>query len=256
VEGYRRPPGAVPNDSQSAARETLDDASAFLRRLIPFPGTEGLSPLSLLPTTPSGGTASSNAATAAADIVGDQAASIVSQAASILDEEMARGVLAARRSAGTGPYGRSGESNPVLRQLHELVDNIAASWPSVQSASAQPVAASQSTATVSNPLTELRPRAAVRPGERSTISMTLCNSESRAVRLVPAATDLIGSRGGRIAGSLLQFTPAELTLEPQGKGDLTIAATVPAEAVPGCYSGLLVVSGVDYLRALITIEVE
>jgi hypothetical protein len=140
--------------------------------------------------------------------------------------------------------------------VHELVDNISAIWPSLRSTSAQPLVASQPTATVSNPLTELRPRATVRPGQRATISMTLCNSESRAVRLVPAATDLIGSRGGRITGSLLQFTPAELGLEPQGKGDLTIAATVPLEAAPGFYCGLLVVSGVDYLRALITIEVE
>ncbi len=85
--------------------------------------------------------------------------------------------------------------------------------------------------------------------------MTVCNSESRPVRLVPAATDLLGSRGGRIACSLLEFTPAEFRLEPQEKKDVAIALTVPAETAPGCYSGLFVVRGVDYLRALITIEV-
>ena len=75
MEGYRRSPGVAPGDIQSAARETLDEAGAFLRRLIPFPGTEGLSPLSLLPRTPQDGAASPKAVTAAADIVGFASAS-------------------------------------------------------------------------------------------------------------------------------------------------------------------------------------
>jgi hypothetical protein len=106
-----------------------------------------------------------------------------------------------------------------------------------------------------DPLAELRPPATVKPGQRATISMTVCNTENRSVRLVPAATDLLGSRGGRIVCSLLEFTPMEFQLEPQEKRDVAIALMVPAETAPGCYSGLFVVRGVDYLRALITIEV-
>jgi hypothetical protein len=189
------------------------------------------------------------------DAVGQQAASIVSQAASILDEEMAKGVLAARRSVVTAPYGYPDANNPVLRQIHDLVDKVASIWPNQQSAQAQPPAASQPATTDADPLTEVRPRATVRPGQRATISMTLCNSESRSVRLVPASTDLLGSRGGRIASALLEFTPSEFSLEPQEERDVAIATTVPADATPGCYSGLLVVRGVDYLRALITIDV-
>ena len=92
MEGYqRRPPGAAPGDIESTARETLDEAGDFLRRLIPFPGAEVLSPLSLLPMAAQNAAPQSNPVTAAADVAGEQAASIVSQAASILDEEMARG---------------------------------------------------------------------------------------------------------------------------------------------------------------------
>jgi len=83
----------------------------------------------------------------------------------------------------------------------------------------------------------------------------VCNSENRSVRLVPAATDLLGSRGGRIACSLLEFMPMEFALEPQEKMDVAIALKIPTDTAPGCYSGLFVVRGVDYLRALITIEV-
>jgi hypothetical protein len=257
VEGYqRRPLGTTRGDIETAARETLDEAGAFLRRLIPLPGADAVvSPLSLLPMPGLSGTAPSNPVNAVADIVADPAASIVSQAASVLDEEMAKGVLAARRSAGTAQYGPSSASNPLLRQVHELVDNFAAVWPSLPSAPAQRPFASQPMATEADGLAELKPRATVQPGQRATISMTLCNSESRSVRLVPAATDLLGSRGGRIPCSLLEFTPSEITLEPQEQRDLAIATTVPVDTTPGCYSGLLVVRGLDYLRGLITIEV-
>jgi hypothetical protein len=232
-----------------------NEASAFLRRLIPFPGSETLSPLSLLPMPAQSGTVQSNPVKATAGVVGEQAASIVSQAASILDEEMARGVLAARSAGTTAPYGRSDASTPALRQMHEFVDNVAGLWPSLQGAAAQRPAAYQTAASDTDPLSEVRPQATVKPGQRATISMTLRNSESRAVQLTPAATDLLGSRSGRIPCSLLEFTPSALTLEPQEQRDLAIATNVPADAAPGCYSGLLVVRGLDYLRALITIEV-
>jgi hypothetical protein len=143
----------------------------------------------------------------------------------------------------------------VLRQMHEFVDNLAALWPNLQGGTAKGPSTYQPAASAAGPLAEVRPRAAVKPGERATISMTLRNSESRPVRLVPTATDLLGSRGGRIASSLLEFSPAEIALEPQEQKDLSISATVPVDAAPGCYSGLLVVRGLDYLRALIAIEV-
>ena len=257
MAGYERRPSEVTGAGSAALlRDTLDEAGAFLRRLIPFPGAEVLSPLSRLPlAAPTRETPSNPVAAAMSDAVGPQAGSIVSQAASILDEEMAKGVLAARRSATTAPYGSLDASNPVLRQVHELVDNVAAMWPNLQSVQAQRPLGSQPRAAGADALAELRPHQTVRPGQRATISMTLCNSESRSLRLVAAATDLLGSRGGRIASSSLEFTPSELSLEPQDKRDLTIAMVVPPETAPGCSSGLLVVKGVDYLRALITVDV-
>jgi hypothetical protein len=54
---------------------------------------------------------------------------------------------------------------------------------------------------------------------------------------------------------MLECTPSNLDLAPNEERDITITATVPAGTVAGCYCGLLVVKGVDYLRALITIDV-
>lgn len=252
----RRPADVARTGGPLGASDTINDATAFLRRLIPFSGPEVLSPLSLLSLpAQQGGIPSNPLANALPSIVGEQATSIVSQAASILDDEMAKGVLAAQRSAAPRPHGQSDASNPVLRQMHDLVNNVAAIWPSLQNPQTPLSGAPQAAAGNADGLAEVRPRTTVRPGQRATISMTLRNSESHSVRLVPVATDLLGSRGGRIASSLLACAPSELTLEPQEQRDMAITTTVPAGTAPGCYSGLLVVMGLDYLRALITIEV-
>jgi hypothetical protein len=143
----------------------------------------------------------------------------------------------------------------MLRQIHEFVDSFAALWPNLQGGAAQDAVPYQPVTSGAEPVVTVSPRAAVKPGERTTISMTLRNTESQAVHLVPMATDLLGSRGGRIPNSVLEFRPPDLTLEPQEQKDLTISARIPVGTAPGCYSGLLVVGGLDYLRALITIDV-
>jgi len=244
----RRLPGATRGEGAQIFDEIVNDASALLR-LIPFPGSEALSPLALLPLRAAPGTASTPIGSPVPDIVGQQAVSIVSQAASILDDEMAKGVLAARRSADAAPRASSYAGNPLLREVHDLVDRIADILPRIQGGAAQPLAGA------ADPVPELRPGAAVRPGQRATISMTLSNCEGRPVRLVPAATDLLGSRGGRIGSAHLEFSLSEFNLAPQERSDLTIAIVVPAEADADCYSGLLVVTGVEYVRALITLQV-
>ena len=85
--------------------------------------------------------------------------------------------------------------------------------------------------------------------------MTLRNNEDRPVRLTPISTDLISSSGGRISSQLFQFVPGEVSLDPGEQKEVQGRITVPAQSAPGCYVGLWVVTGVDYLRALITIEV-
>ena len=84
--------------------------------------------------------------------------------------------------------------------------------------------------------------------------MTLRNSETQAVRLVPrspicSAAAAAGSpRHSRVHAGAIESGAA-------GAKRRHVSLTVPADADAGCYSGLLVVRGVDYLRALITIDV-
>ena len=69
----------------------------MLRRLIPFPGRGG--PASLRIASVAGRGSEGQTADVVPQVAGRQAAAIIAEAASILDEEMARGVLAARGEA-------------------------------------------------------------------------------------------------------------------------------------------------------------
>lgn len=250
----------MPAEDSTASPPASEEAGKLLRRLIPYPAAaEAIPSVAMTALSPGGnraqaGTVSQGLPPAPSR---EAAASIVSEAASVLDEEMAKGVLAARGAGQGSRYGTSDPSRIWLRQLHDLVDNVADIWPSLQGTSGLQPALSQLAASNVSPesLPELKPRSPARPGDRAIIQMTLCNKESRPVRLVPAATDLLGSKGDRIACHLLQFAPSEIRLGPGEQKELEIVATVPIEALPGCYAGLLVVTGIEYLRALITIEV-
>jgi hypothetical protein len=255
VEYYRRqPPGHAP--AKNPADAAAEQAGRLVRRLLPFPSSPD-APALLAPLLPRDLVPHDASTAANPPVGGQQAATIVSEAAAILDEEMARGVLAAR-GANQPPYARGSDpTNAVLRQVHELVDNVAQIWPGVLGASARRPDASMAASTGGDheALPHLKPASVLRPGQRGTVSMMLCNKEDRPVRLAPVSTDLIGSSGGRISSGLVEFAPGEIHLAPEQEREVHGRIAVPPEAAPGRYVGLLVVTGVDDLRALITIEV-
>lgn len=181
----------------------------------------------------------------------DAAPSIVTEAVSVLDEEMAKGVLAARDAG--APPGRRADAGTVLRQLHDAVDGLARLFPELHGRP-NPQTTSVASAT-DTAVPHVKPTSATRAGQRATIRMTLCNREQFAVRLIPTTTDLVGSSGQRLSHDLIAFTPPEVQLEPGASIDVQGQFAIPVGTAPGVYAGLLVVTGIDYLRSLVTIEV-
>jgi hypothetical protein len=256
VDRHDRPAGSPPGDRPSAADGAFDAAGAFLRRLIPFPTPDALSPLPLLPSATRADSPTVEVATSIPRAIEQQASSIVSQAASILDEEMARGVLAARASRPAAGVHDPQQVNPWLRQMHELLGTLATIWPQLQNATPTSWSGSQAAATETATVPEIRPAAPVRPGQHAILLLTLRNDDSRTVRVIPIATDLLGSHGDRIGSGNIEYSPTEFALEPGEQRDLSIRVVVPAGAVAGSYSGLLMVRHMEYLRAVITISVQ
>ena len=115
--------------ARTVTNMAIDDTSSVLRRLLPFPASadESLLQVPLIPlkgsivpdrTIPGSGEAPAI----------QQAATIVSDAAAILDEEMARGELAAR-AVGPAPHhpdpdqgGRSCQPRPDRQRRPNLAD--------------------------------------------------------------------------------------------------------------------------------------
>jgi hypothetical protein len=247
VKEYRRQSHglAIGDQGEALTGAVAEEATRMLRRLVPFAdGTPAETPVvsRLYPATSSSTGASPS----------NPLDTIVSAAAAVLDQETAKGVLAARAAH---PSSSSAGLNPphsVLRQVHDLIDNVARAWP----ASPSPTAAPAGDVPEARELPTLTPRNPLRPGQQGTLSLLICNREERSVRLTPRTTDLIGCAGGRIAADLLSFSPEHIELDPGAQCELQGRIAIPAGCQRGTYAGLLVIEGVSYLRALITVDVE
>lgn len=188
-----------------------------------------------------------------------EAAALVPAAASILDEEMAAGILAARDARNAAPsHGNDTRGaqpdKELLRDLHEFIDSAADLLVRLKGKAANPVAAGTGNAQIED-VPVLRPGAPVRAGRQAKIAMTVNNDDTRVAHFVPRCTDLLCAAGYRIAREHVTFFPHELRLEPDASTGVALDIDVPIGSEPGIYSGLLLASGLPYLRAIISVEV-
>lgn len=199
------------------------------------------------------------------------AARIVGDAASILEEELAMGIEAAKkveaRLINVGQVRQGEDSLEVLRRFrhdaHEIVD-ILMDLLSVATAAAQTmtkrlitiqtgVSSSDLNGPQSIPI--LRVANASQDGVAE-ISMSIANSGPSVTGvLAPIATDLLGARGGRLAAGSISFVPPELVISPNSQENVAVKVDVPAGTEPGLYSGLIQVAGMEGLRAVLVVEV-
>jgi hypothetical protein len=250
----------MPHYFRSSRQSTLaQSAHAFRRILKPFPLT-GLSDLAL-PIAPSLETLDI-AATEPSEpnAAMREASALVGSAASILNADMAAGVLAARQVRADGSTVKNTSNltgfnfNDLLRDAHDFVDAIATVLPKLQSGANSFYGAPKSSAYENHELTQLEAKA-VRPGEVAQITIKLHNDNTDTVRLVPNCTALLGSTGHRIGEERLTFSPREARLPPDEFANLTLDIRVPDDCAKGTYSGLVKVTGANYLCVFVTVEV-
>lgn len=195
---------------------------------------------------------------------------LVGQAISVLEKEVSAGIAAARsleeRYADVDAL-RNRNPDDLMQRLredaHEVVDlvidllHIAASSAGGLAQRVVRVRArsgdGDEVAESSIPAIESM---AARPGERATVSMALENAGTETVEAVNfIASDLVTSTGLRIAASDIQFEPAEVTIGPRARAQVRISVQVPQDAAPGTYSGMLVASKLEQVRAVLSIPV-
>jgi hypothetical protein len=224
------------------------------------------------PRPPSGAedAAAKPSATAEDARLAASATRLVGQAVSVLEKELSAGIAAVRSLEGryTDVEGlRNRDPEDIMQRFrkdaHEVIDLL---MDLVQIAASSAGGLAQRVIRVRGRDTggETEPRAAIasidsgpaRPGQSVSVSMALENAGNEAVEAVNfTASDLVTSSGLRIAGADVVFEPELVTIAPKSRTQVRITIRVPTDAAPGTYSGMLVASKLEQVRAVLSVAV-
>ena len=181
------------------------------------------------------------------------ASRIVAQAASILEEELATGIDAAKqieeRFVNVADM-RSANPDEVMARFrddaHQVVDIVLdlinvptrslGDW-AQRVVSIRPDDGKTPTAAPAEAPTIAVP-SALRPGASAEVPLSLEND------------------GDKILARHVNFDPATITIAPHERESVTVSISVPKGTVPGLYSGLVLASKLDRLRAVLVVDVE
>lgn len=102
----------------------------------------------------------------------------------------------------------------------------------------------------------VRTSGTVAPGETATVTMSLENaSDATTTEFTLHCSELVSARDRRIPASAVAFEPKTLSVEPRVAGTVTVRVTVPLGTDPGIYEGLLRATQLDELRAMLVVTV-
>lgn len=209
--------------------------------------------------------------------VADTTSRIVQRAASILEEELASGIVAARqieRRFVDVEKIRSRDPEEVMqrfrRDAHEvvdiLIDLVSVATTSLSGLAQRAITISAGAVGSGESPAKPAPSAGgipaltiaqpVKPGERVEVPMTLENDSDRTTETFRfISSDLINPDGERIPAQQITFVPETITIEPHKSATITVAIVVPEGAPSGVYSGLLQATRLNQLRAVVTLQV-
>ncbi len=192
---------------------------------------------------------------------------IVEQAAAVLaSERPAMGPAPGARpdidplpsTPGTEVTRLQGQVNGLVEQLAALIGR-----PAVPASGAPPTSpylaqqpASTAAECIVEPAPVLAPSRPVAPGGSTQISISLVNEDEQSAQITFLSTGLIGEDGRCIPAERVSFQPRELVLSPGKTGQVTVRVVIPAQTQCGVYSGLVRASRLDYLHAVLVVQVE
>ena len=198
---------------------------------------------------------------------------VVQKAASILEEEIAAGIVAAKKveeqfiNVKEMRSEISGDVIPRFRKdAHDiidiLIDLVNAAAKSLDGFTQQIVSINGGTGNPKpNPsggtIPTLNLPKSVKAGASANVPMTLQNDSNKTTEKFEFfITDLVNGEGGRISARQISFKPASLTIEPQKTEKVVVSISVPKTTKPGVYSGLIQATRLDQLQAVLAIKVE
>lgn len=203
----------------------------------------------------------------------NNASEIVEKSATILQEEIAAGIQAARaveakfldvEALRGGSKDRF--SRRVRRDVHDVIDIVVdlveagvkgAGGMALRTIRIRPGGADEERRPVPGNIPTLSAPAPLKPGESTEIDMLLENSsEEETEEFVFFSSDLINAASGdRISADRVGVSPSPVVISPRDTANATVRISVPDDTRHGLYSGLLQATRLDKLRAIISIQV-
>jgi hypothetical protein len=194
------------------------------------------------------------------------ATGIVEQATTVLASERpgVSPVPSVWPDAGSIASTQSIQSSELQAQLSQLIEQfvaLASRPPSLDAGAQLPRtvlerAPSSDASCVVEPAPVLAPPGPVAPGGTAQISISLVNEDQQPAQIVFFSTGLIGEDGERIPAERVSFQPRELMLLPGKTGEVIVGVVIPAQTRCGVYSGLVRASKLDYLHAVLVVQVD
>jgi hypothetical protein len=201
---------------------------------------------------------------------GSVASRVVHQAASILEEEIARGIVAAqeveRRFIDVGAV-REEDPDHVMqrfrRDAHDLVDILIdlvhVSVRTVGRAITLEAGARPALPEPKNGKRELVSvdmPGPITPGATAEVTLTLTNSDPEDTPPFTFNTlGLVSAGGKEIPAEFVRFSPKQLVIEAESDAQLKVSVTAPEGTPAGRYTGLLQSTHLDRLCATLSLDV-
>lgn len=198
---------------------------------------------------------------------------VVQQAAAILEEEIAAGIIAAKeveKNFADVEDLRSRRPDAVVQRFrqdaHEVADlltdmiSIAANSLDNMVSRASEIRIDRETTrpsvSSSQRIVTLTVPYALRAGASGSASVVLQNDGDLLVsEFALRSTDLVGFAGKKIDATNVTFKPRKVALPPRGKQEFSINVSIPRGTPSGSYSGQIQSTGLQIFRALFVIEV-
>ncbi|WP_452224442.1 hypothetical protein [Lacinutrix chionoecetis] len=192
---------------------------------------------------------------------------VINSAVNVLEEEIAAGILAAKKIERKILDVEDIRSNPddlmnrIRRDTHEAVDlfldaltAISKQVGSLANAveNEEPVEKTKKESTV----TLLETATPLKPGQTEVFKFTLFEDSEASTKIKFQKTHLLGPNNLIVNARALKIKPDNFTLKPQEETEITITLKLPKKALPGNYSAFISDANNTIINVLLKIEIE
>ncbi len=201
---------------------------------------------------------------------------IISSAVNVLEEEIAAGILAAKKiekefiDVDNIRHDTDDLMNRIRRDTHEAVDLFMDALAAItrhvselsESLDNRNGAAKKSGNEVKfrqsrDTIPVIRPENPLKPGESAELVMAVCNDKPEETASVHIQKTRLTAPGRQtIHTGAIKIEPSELTLDPGEEKEVSIQIKVPKKSLPGIYHAMLTDSNGCDFRAALELEVK